>query len=930
MREQHTATRPDGSFSALDVWGLAFGCMVGWGAFVMPGTTFLPLAGPAGTVISMVIGLVVMLVIGANIAYLMKRSQREGGVYSYTKEAFGRDHAFLCAWFLCLSYLTIVFLNGTALFLVIRKMLGDTVQQGYYYTVAGNAVYLSEVIVSTVALAGVGILFIVAKNLLRRVATVLALILLAGSVIASVCCLPGGLSWKVMGSFGYQGVNTSFAIFSIIILAPWAFVGFEVTTMDTPRFRFPARKIKGVIFSSLILAALVYISMALLSVSAIPEGYDSWSAYVSDLDKLNGIVSMPTFHAARAFMGTAGIVVMCAAAMAAILTGIIGAYRAITNVLSAMAEDKILSEKFSRTTYSIFFIMILSIVISLLGRNTLNWFVDLTAFGAIVAYGYTSAAAYKTAKIESDYRIMASGLIGTVISVLFGIVQIVPNLVALDAMSSEAFLLLSLWCLLGFVFYWHTVRRSSLTEYNGISTSGIVLFALLVYAALMWLGKLLMQKSTPEEVHSALFIGSIVLMLIIFIGLVVMLYIQNLVRTMHESAEREKIRAAEGNLVRSQFLFNMSHDIRTPMNAIIGYTTLALKEPDGMLREYLVKIEKSSKQLLNLINDILEMSRLENGGFELEYNPVDLCLMFEKMGELFDAQMRQKKMKFSVHTSQVRNRYVWCDKKNLNRVLLNIISNAYKFTPAGGTVSVSVSETDGVKNGCCSYEFRFKDTGIGMSSAFVSKMFNAFERERTSTESGMEGTGLGLAITKSIVDQMGGAIEVFTSPGNGTEIVIRIGFRLATEKDIRKEIAVENEERETHYNFKGKRLLLVEDNEINLEIAQMLLEQMEFTVETAQNGKIAVDMVRASRPGHYDAILMDIQMPVMDGYTATKEIRALEDPELANIPILAMTANAFQEDVKAALDVGMQAHIAKPIDIHVLKKELGLILEKRP
>ena len=929
MREQNDVTRTGGSFSALDVWGLAFGCMVGWGAFVMPGASFLPLAGPAGTIISMVIGLAVMLVIGSNIVYLMKRSQREGGVYSYTKEAFGRDHAFLCAWFLCLSYLTIVFLNGTALFLVIRTMLGDAAHWGYYYTIAGNAVYLTEVIVSVIALAGVGLLFIVAKSALKRLATALAVLLLAGSVITLIFCLPRALSCEVLGSFGYQGVNKSFAVFSIVILAPWAFVGFEVTTLDTARFNFPLRKIKGVIFSSLILAALVYIAMVLVSVSAIPAGYGSWKDYFSNLDKLKGIVSLPTFHAAWTVMGTTGIVIICISAMAAILTGIIGAYRAIVHVLSAMAEDKILSEKFSKTTYSIFFIMILSIVISLLGRNALNWFVDLTAFGAIVAYGYTCAAAYKTAKTESNYRIMATGILGTVISVIFVIVQIVPHLVALDTMSSEAFLLLSLWCLLGFVFYWHTVKRSTLTEYNGISTSGIVLFALLVYAALMWLGKLLMQKNTPEEMRNALFIGSIVLMLIIFVGLVVMLYIQNLVRTMHESAEREKIRVAEGSLVRSQFLFNMSHDIRTPMNAIIGYTTLALREPDSMLREYLVKIEKSSKQLLDLINDILEMSRIENGKFELEYNPIDLCLVFEKMGELFEDQMRQKKMDFSVHTSQVSNRYVWCDRKNLNRVLLNIISNAYKFTPSGGNVSISVCESGSVKNGYGSYEFRFKDNGIGMSKDFVAKMFNAFERERTSTESGMEGTGLGLAITKSIVDQMGGTIDVFTSPGKGTEIVIHINFRLATEKDIRKEIAVENEASEAHYNFKGKRLLLVEDNEINLEIAQMLLEQMGFIVETAQNGKIAVDMVRTSRPGHYDAILMDIQMPVMDGYTATKEIRALKDPALSSIPILAMTANAFQEDVKAAIDAGMQVHIAKPIDINILKKELGQILEKK-
>ncbi len=216
-----------------------------------------------------------------------------------------------------------------------------------------------------------------------------------------------------------------------------------------------------------------------------------------------------------------------------------------------------------------------------------------------------------------------------------------------------------------------------------------------------------------------------------------------------------------------------------------------------------------------------------------------------------------------------------------------------------------------------------------MSREFVSKMFNAFERERTSTESGVDGTGLGLAITRSIVNQMGGSIEVFTSPGCGTEIVIRIQFRLASEKDMEKEIAVENESAEEPFDFKGKRLLLVEDNAINLEIAQMLLERMGFAVETAVNGKIAVEMVESSLPGHFDAILMDIQMPVMDDYAATREIRALKDPELAAIPVLAMTANAFTEDIKAAKAAGIQAHIAKPIDIGILKKELRSILENR-
>ena len=927
MLGQNDIKMPEKNLSILDVWAIAFGCMVGWGAFVMPGSTFLPVAGATGTIISMVIGLAVMLLIGYSVSYLMIRSPRPGGVYSFTKEAFGRDHAFLCSWFLCLSYLTIVFLNGTALFLVIRTLMGDAAHRGYSYTVAGNAVYLNEVLLSVIALVLVGMLFIVAKPVLQRLATALAVILLLGVLVITVFCLPKVFSQDILSSFGYKGLNRGFAIFSLIILAPWAFVGFEVISLDTVHFKFPLQKSRLVVFSSIVIAALVYMSMALTSISIVPDGYESWVAYISDLDNLNGIQSMPTFYAARAFMGPFGLAVISVTSLAAILTGIIGAYRAIVHVLAIMAEDNILSEKFTKTTYSIFFIMILAILISLLGRNTLSWFVDLTSFGAIVAYGYTSAAAYKIARTEGNYKIMVTGLLGTLLSLVFGVVQIVPNLVALETMGSEAFLLMSLWCLLGFVFYWQTVKRSTLAEYSGISTSGVVLFALLVYGALMWLGKLLAGKSTAEEMRASLVVGESVVMLIIFVGLIVMLYIQSRIRIMHEAAEREKIRVTEGSLAKSQFLFNMSHDIRTPMNAIVGYTTLALKEPDNMLRGYLNKIEKSSQQLLMLINDILEMSRIENGKFELDFNPMDLCMVIEEVGELFVEQMKRKRIEFSVHTSQIRNRYVWCDKKNLNRVLLNLISNAYKFTPEGGRVSASVYESGNGDSDYSSYEIRVQDSGIGMSKEFVAKMFNAFERERTSTDSGMDGTGLGLAITKSIVDLMGGTIEVFTSPGNGTEIIIHIKFRLASKKDMKKENDLENVSSEAQIDFTGKRVLLVEDNAVNLEIAQMLLEQMGFTVEAADNGKVAVEMVAASKPGHYDIILMDIQMPVMDGYTATRKIRALENRKLADIPILAMTANTFPEDVKAAMAAGMQAHIAKPIDVGVLKKELAWVLK---
>ncbi|MBR0459460.1 MAG: amino acid permease, partial [Victivallales bacterium] len=915
--------------SPLDVWAMAFGCMVGWGAFVMPGGCFLPLAGPAGTLLSMTIGLAVMLVIASCVSFLMIRSPKSGGMYSYTKEALGREHAFLCSWFLCLSYLTIVFLNGTALFLVIRTLLGDAAHHGYYYTIEGKPVYLNEVLLSVGVLSGVGALFIVAKNFLHRLTTILVILLLLGSVIVSCVCLPHVMSGDILSSFGFEGVNKGFAVFSLVVLAPWAFVGFEVTTFGTSQFRFPIKKTKTVLFGSIFLAALVYMAMTLVSVAVVPDGYDSWVAYIQDLGNLKGIISVPTFYAASVKLGKPGIVIMVITTMAAILTGIIEAYRAMLNLLATMAEDKILSAKFTKASYSILFVMILSVCISFLGRNTLSWFVDLTSLGAIIAYGYTSLTAFKLAKQENNFKIMVEGIIGTVFSVIFGVVQLVPHLAALQAMHGEAFLLLSLWSLLGFAFYWRTIMYDPQTQFRGMSVVGVFLFALLVYTAMLWMREMLVEKNTLEEVRTALGPCCAVVLVIVFIGLFVMQYIQEQVRRMQENVEREHIRLTEANLARSQFLFNMSHDIRTPMNAILGYATLALREPDYMLRDYVKKIEKSSQQLLSLLNDVLEMSRIENGKLHLELNPMDLCLAFEEACELFVEQMKQKRLSYHVHTAQVHDRYVWCDKKKLTRILLNMISNAYKFTPKGGSISATLLEISGEENGYGTYELRVKDTGIGMSKEFVAKMFNAFERERTSTNSGVEGTGLGMAITKSFTELMGGTIEVSSAPGNGTELIIRLRLRLATEKEIRKKIADTNASTvEEVFDFNGKRVLLVEDNEVNLEIAQMLLEQMGFTVESAVNGEIAVKMVSESQPGYYDVILMDIQMPVMDGYAATRAIRALPNKELANIPILAMTANAFAEDIMAAKDAGMQAHVSKPIDLVVLKRELGAVFKE--
>ena len=914
--------------SQLDGWALAFGCIVGWGAFVMPGTTFLPVAGPLGTIIAMVLSAVIMVVIGSNYSYLMIRRPGTGGIYSYTKEAFGRDHAFLCSWFLSLSYISIVFLNATALFVVSRTLFGSRMQFGFHYQVAGYDVYGGEVLMSALVLAVVGILFILKKPLLQHLQTILAVILLLGALGITLICLPQ-VDMNEIFAFGLGNHNTVTVVMTIVLLSPWAFVGFDVISLETAHFRFPKQKSKRIVFLSILMGAFIYIAMSVVSIVTVPDGYGSWQEYIGELESLTGVHAVPTFHAAWDIIGVPGLVIMCITALAAILTGVIGAYRATTRVLSTMAEDSILTPKFLNTSFCITFIMIISILISFLGRNALNWFVELTTFGAIIGFGYSSASSWKFARAEGDRKHQVSGFIGTLITLLFAIVQLIPRITIFETMGPQSFMLLAMWCLLGFVFYWRTMRKSVQSEYRGVATSSTVLFCLLLYSGAMWFVQKMMEIRDPSQIQDAIIHNGIILLVIAGIGLTVMIYIQRLMFHRHEKLERDIIRAEESSLAKTRFLFNMSHDIRTPMNAIIGYTDAAIKEnQDPKVGDHLFKIKSSSRHLMDLIDDILEMSRIESGKLELEPEPEDLNRILEEMQTLFESRMREKQLDFTVDASGVVHPYVYCDKKRLNRVLFNIISNAYKFTPEGGSIRVTLSETAGEGPESSSYQLSIRDTGIGMSSEFAAKVFTAFERERTSTVSGIQGTGLGMAITKSIVDMMGGTIEVHTAPGKGTEFVVNAAFPLAGREEVEKEEDREEENSWMAADFSGMRLLLVEDNEVNREIAAMMLQEMGFQLDHAENGKIAVEKIRDSLPGEYDGVLMDVQMPVMDGYTATKKIRELENEELAAIPIIAMTANAFKEDEQAALAAGMQAHIAKPLDMEKVWRTLAEVFQK--
>ena len=519
-------------------------------------------------------------------------------------------------------------------------------------------------------------------------------------------------------------------------------------------------------------------------------------------------------------------------------------------------------------------------------------------------------------------------------------------------------------------------------------------------------------------------------------------------------------RETKANLAKREFLFNMSHDIRTPMNAIIGFTALAQTHIDDrdQVEDYLKKISVSSQHLLSLINDVLDMSRIENGKVTLETKPVHLPELVEDIGDAIQVGADKKHISFTVDTAGMKNEDVIADPLRLEQILINVLANAVKFTPDGGQISLRIVQKDTAPADYADFEFHIKDNGIGMSQEFAQKIFEPFERERTSTVSRIQGTGLGMAITKNIVDMMGGTIEVQTAQGKGTEFTVCVPMRAQTEQrpvekiteleglkalvvdddfntcdsvtkmlvkvgmraewtlsgkeavlrarqsiemsdvyhayiidwrlpdmngievtrqirslhddtpiiiltaydwsdieveakaagvtafcakpmfmsDLRETLmsalgqkpadAVQRLLPEKNADFKGKHILLVEDNELNREIAQEILREYGFLVDSAENGAVAVEKVSTAAPGSYDLVLMDVQMPIMDGYTATRKIRALDDPARAKLPILAMTANAFDEDRRNALESGMNGFLSKPIVIDDLVQELRKIL----
>ena len=1088
--------------STLGAWALAFGCAVGWGAYVMPGTTFLPIAGPLGTAMGIGIGALVMLVLGANYHYLMNRFSDSGGTYTYTKNCFGYDHGFLSAWFLILTYIAIIWANATALPLIARTLLGSVFQFGYLYEIAGYKIYAGEILLAVAALV-IAALICMRRKGAEKTQIVMAIALFAGIVICFAVAFLRRSGGAEIFEPAYSPKNSGLGgTFTIFALAPWAFVGFESISHSNAEISFSKKRVFPILAVAIVTAAAAYILLSLLAVTALPEGCGNWMDYILNLDSYSGLSAQPTFFAAHTAMGAAGSALLGVAVLCAIFTGLIGNYIALSRLICSLSKDDMLPEWAGKLDENqaprraILCILAVSAVLPFFGRTAISWIVDVTTVGATIAYTFTSACASRTARKEKNKAYIVTGMVGMVVSLLFALEFLIPNITSVKTLATESYLILAAWGILGFLYFRVLLRKDKERRLGRSIVAWVVLLALIIFTSTVW-----MRQATEASIENSvvtvqsyyserlsevgvdvtatatrptvaylqdeldkasntLGTSSLIQIGLIVVSLIVLLEIYTVMQKREKQIEVEKTLAEESSRAKTSFLSNMSHEIRTPMNAIIGLDNIALREPTlpPQTREQLEKIGASAKHLLGLINDILDMSRIESGRMVLKNEEFSFREFLDQINIIINGQCQDKGLHYECNLVGGVSDYYFGDDMKLKQVLINILGNSVKFTNAPGSVTLTAEQTASFE-GFCTLRFTMADTGIGMDKEYIPKIFEAFTQEDNSRSSKYGSTGLGMAITKRIVEMMNGTIDVESEKGVGSVFTVVVTLKncerrgaslestidktrmrvlvvddeklavdhartILDEAGIRVDTCTSGQEALTmldvqhtkqepynlvlmdwdmpgmngieatrrireHYGnesaviiltaynwddimeeatrsgvdgflakplfasnvisefervarrnnlslFKekqraelaGRRILLAEDMEINAEIMMDVLDMEDIQSEHAENGRIAVEMFEKSAPGYYDAILMDVRMPEMDGLEAASAIRAMDRADAKRIPIIALTANAFDEDVQRSLQAGMNAHLTKPIEPENLYQALGELIYK--
>ncbi len=922
-------------------WAYAFGCACGWGTFMMPGNIFLPEAGPLGSAIGIILASILMYFIVSSISYVANHYPNDSGIHVYIGKILGADHGFLSAWCVLLAYLSILWANVTAFIVLIRNLWGDVLQWGFYYEVAGYDVYFGEVLTTIVVIVFFGLLAIVGKVAVRLLHVFAALFQIGIIIVLFVGVLISGVHTPA-DSFGFAlGTSPGVQVMNITMLAPWMFIGIEACTYMVNSGGRKASDTQSVRLFAIVASCLAYLLPVLMIVLALPTGFSNWMEYLDVSHKTDGLLGLPLFYSVYCVFGETGLRWLVFCILCGISTSLFGLYRVIARLLVTMSEEELLPEKVGRLNkngepyVAILIVMIISVIIPFFGRTAIGWVVDMTTISATIVYVYCMIGCLKLARTHKDAgrRFKLQTIIGMIFAAASFLFLLIPNVFSENELATESYLILAVWSIGGLVYYWYIYRRDKKRMYGKTTVMWMLMVFLVFFSSVMWIRQRTIDRIKEVEGWEGARLSNYVAQnalyqfLVVLVVLAVIFSLFSIMIARQKETDKKALESDARNRAKTEFLFHMSHDIRTPMNAILGFTDLALLDTGNQekMEDYLKKIKSSGAHLLSLINDVLEMSRIESGKMEIASEVMDLHEVFRNLDFIVRGSAEAKGQTLTVTTENLQHPYVYGDRLRLNQVLLNLTSNAIKYTQEGGEIRVSIRETGDVSDGIAGYQIAVKDNGMGMTPEFAAKVFEAFEREKQVEKHGIQGTGLGMAITKRIVDLVGGSISVKTELEKGSEFLVDVSMPLASEADIEAHQETKNL---SEVNFDGKRVLLTDDVEINREIAVAILEMFDLIVEQACDGQEALEKVVEHPAGYYDVVFLDIQMPRMNGYEAARAIRGLSDEAKAKVPIIAMTANAFEEDIKNAKAAGMNGHVAKPIDQEQLVEQLRISLQK--
>ena len=927
--------------SPLAVIALSFGYAVGWGAFVLPGTVLLPKAGPLGTLIGIAIGTVAVAVFALNYHRLVVRRPGPSGAYGFVAKAFGTDHGFLVAWFLLLTYVAILWANSTALVILARYVFGDALQFGFHYTMVGFDVYFGEVLLSVVVTALCGGLCLFSKRLAIRLHTLLAGVMVAGvgtCFFAALFRHEGGIA-SMAPAFAADGSPVT-QVLRILAMIPWAFVGFEAVVHSSAEFRFPVKRTLSLMLAAIVISAFTYLFLALLPVLSLPEGFATWSDYIAALPGLGGTDSLPVFAAVRRTLGAAGTAILGGTMLAGQLTGIFATFVALSRLMRAMSHGGMIPRWFGvlnadgTPANAVMFVTLVSLAIPFFGRTVTGWPVDVSSLGAAIAYGYVSAAAYAVARRDGESgAARLAGMAGVVMAIVFSLLMLVPNYLSGNALSAESYLVLSLWCLLGFLLYRRVFRLDSRGRFGHSTVVWVSILVAIFFSSIMWfrlaicdvaedafggfVGKTLDDTAFAglvAHVDGDMLVKSVVELALLVSSLAVMLSLFSILHRREKHLIVQKLEAEESaSKSKSYFFSTVSHDIRTPLNAIIGFSQMLKMgfKTDAERDQAIDSILVSGKTLLHLINDVLDFSKLEDGRMEIVAEPTDCGKLVKELVETFRIASKKPAVEFRCRADDLP--VLMVDAQRVRQMLFNLVGNAAKFTEAGFVeVRASFARNGGADAG--TFRLEVEDTGCGISEDDLQRIASPYVQVG-SRQARHGGTGLGLAICRQLAVAMGGELSIASTLGKGSTFTITVPNVQVSDVAPAEAPKVELPKKPSAPSEK-KLILIVDDQKMNLTVLKVMLKKLgNFDVVTADDGKEALAELEARGAKAFDMVLTDMWMPELDGEGLVRAIRA--NAAMSALPVYVITADV--EMLSKFEEAGFTGILLKPVTVDKLR-----------